>query len=96
MGITRADLQAMLSDAVTEAGIDVETRAECAGFSQEDGRVMVRLAGGEDRGGALLIGADGLRSTVRAGLLGDGEPDYAGYTQWQDAGRRPRRTAARR
>ena len=31
----------------------------------------------------MLIGADGLRSAVRAKLLGDGQPRYAGYTAWR-------------
>jgi 2-polyprenyl-6-methoxyphenol hydroxylase-like FAD-dependent oxidoreductase len=83
IGITRADLQAMLAEAVTGTDVDVHASAECAGFEQGDGRVEVRLTGGERQSGALLVGADGLRSTVRAGLLGDGDPDYAGYTQWQ-------------
>ena len=32
---------------------------------------------------SLLVGADGLRSIVRAQLAGDGEPAYAGYTSWR-------------
>jgi 2-polyprenyl-6-methoxyphenol hydroxylase-like FAD-dependent oxidoreductase len=30
-----------------------------------------------------LVGADGIRSRVRALLLGDGEPDYRGYHAWR-------------
>jgi 2-polyprenyl-6-methoxyphenol hydroxylase-like FAD-dependent oxidoreductase len=33
--------------------------------------------------GDVLIGADGLRSSVRAGLWGDRAPRYAGYTSWR-------------
>jgi 2-polyprenyl-6-methoxyphenol hydroxylase-like FAD-dependent oxidoreductase len=31
----------------------------------------------------LLVGADGLRSAIRAQLIGDGDPVYAGYTSWR-------------
>jgi 2-polyprenyl-6-methoxyphenol hydroxylase-like FAD-dependent oxidoreductase len=33
--------------------------------------------------GAILVGADGLWSRVRAKLVGDGPPRYAGYTSWR-------------
>jgi len=43
----------------------------------------VCLASGERLKGDLLIGADGLRSSVRRSLLGDGEPRYSGATCWR-------------
>jgi 2-polyprenyl-6-methoxyphenol hydroxylase-like FAD-dependent oxidoreductase len=52
-------------------------------FEADDAGVAVRLADGRRLDGALLIGADGLRSAVRAQLHGDEEPSYAGYTTWR-------------
>jgi 2-polyprenyl-6-methoxyphenol hydroxylase-like FAD-dependent oxidoreductase len=42
-----------------------------------------RLCRGLGGTGDLLIGADGLNSTVRAGLFGPEKPRYAGYTAWR-------------
>ena len=45
--------------------------------------VTVHLAGGERIRADWLIGADGIRSTVRRQLLPDLEPAYAGYVAWR-------------
>lgn len=37
----------------------------------------------------ILIGADGIRSTVRAALFGDSPPRYAGYTCWRGVAKIP-------
>jgi 2-polyprenyl-6-methoxyphenol hydroxylase-like FAD-dependent oxidoreductase len=57
--------------------------AEVTGFSLDDGGVSVRLANGEEERSDLLIGADGLRSSVRRQLAGDGDPVYQGSTAWR-------------
>jgi 2-polyprenyl-6-methoxyphenol hydroxylase-like FAD-dependent oxidoreductase len=45
--------------------------------------VTAHFASGRQASGDVLIGADGLRSRVRAQLIGDGEPVYRGYQCWR-------------
>jgi 2-polyprenyl-6-methoxyphenol hydroxylase-like FAD-dependent oxidoreductase len=81
VGVSRQDLMSMLYSALD--GAEVVTGAKLAGFEQGADGVGVRFADGREAAGDVLVGADGLRSEVRAGLLGPDEPDYAGYVQWQ-------------
>lgn len=81
VGVSRQDLQALLVEAV---GVDhIRLGARCTGFAQDKEGVRLSLADGSEEQGSLLIGADGLRSTVRAQIHGEQEPHYVGYTQWQ-------------
>jgi len=87
--IHRADLQAVLLErCAADPTISLETGATVAGFAEsaKGVEVAIRQEGGGRRLMAdLLIGADGLRSTIRAGLglgLGD-EPVWSGRTAWR-------------
>jgi 2-polyprenyl-6-methoxyphenol hydroxylase-like FAD-dependent oxidoreductase len=44
---------------------------------------VARLESGREERGHVLIGADGIGSVVRAQLLADGPPRYAGYAGWR-------------
>lgn len=79
--VHRADLQALLSREMGEEPLRLGSA--CVGFEQDERGVTVLLADGREEHADLLVGADGLRSTVRARLLGPGEPRYAGYTSWR-------------
>jgi 2-polyprenyl-6-methoxyphenol hydroxylase-like FAD-dependent oxidoreductase len=51
--------------------------------AQAGNTVSATFADGSREDGDLLIGADGLRSTVRAQFLPQVEPVYAGYVAWR-------------
>ncbi|WP_218004856.1 FAD-dependent monooxygenase [Actinomadura macra] len=93
--VSRPELHRMLTGQV---GADLRLGSRCAGLATGADGVTVRLArpGGqrEEIHRDLLVGADGLRSTVRATLMPyEPPPRYAGYTAWQgvvpDPGVRP-------
>jgi 2-polyprenyl-6-methoxyphenol hydroxylase-like FAD-dependent oxidoreductase len=81
VAIHRATLQRVLLNALGEDV--VETGREVEGYDARFDGVSVRFRDGGRAEGSLLIGADGIRSSVRARMLGDGEPLYSGYTCWR-------------
>ena len=81
VGIERGKLLSVLHEAVGDTPIHLENRV--IGYGQNGNGVVARLANGREVEGSLLIGADGLRSAVRAQLLQDGEPLYTGATVWR-------------
>ena len=52
-------------------------------FEQDENQVVARFADGSRARADLLVGADGLRSAVRAQLFPGLEPAYAGYVAWR-------------
>jgi len=81
MVVARSDLHSLLIETL---GRDrVTAAAEVTGYEIGTGQVTVKLRDGRRLEADLLIGADGLRSAVRAQMLEDGEPRYLGCTAWR-------------
>ncbi|MBB6123066.1 FAD-dependent monooxygenase [Sphingobium subterraneum] len=57
--------------------------ASVVGYEESENSVSVQLTDGRSLTADVLIGADGLRSTVRRLMLPDEAPIYAGYVAWR-------------
>lgn len=78
--IHRGDLHNILMDACRKVStISFSTGSAVTGFEDRGDRVVVNTANGDHLEGAALIGADGIRSRVRAQMFGDGDPNYIGW-----------------
>lgn len=80
-GLHRATLQHHLLAAAMSRGVHVRTSAQVGAV--DAAHATVTLVDGERISGDILIGADGLDSQVRAGVLGRHPPRYSGYTCWR-------------
>ena len=54
-----------------------------AGFEQDENKVVARFSNGKKIAADMLVGADGIRSTVRQQCLPHVLPQYAGYSAWR-------------
>ncbi len=69
-------LHQILADAV---GPGTVREGTCVGLRERGDTVSALLADGGEEPADVLVGADGIRSSIRTALLGDAEPRYAGY-----------------
>jgi 2-polyprenyl-6-methoxyphenol hydroxylase-like FAD-dependent oxidoreductase len=81
VGMRRADLQRILADALDPEALVLG--AKFTAFTQDAEGVTAHFGDGREERADLLVGADGVNSTVRAQVLGDGGPRYAGYAGWR-------------
>jgi 2-polyprenyl-6-methoxyphenol hydroxylase-like FAD-dependent oxidoreductase len=80
LGVHRADLQTVLSEA---AGESLRLDARVLAVRADDDRVVAELAHGGAEEADVLIGADGIDSIVRSELHGAGEKRFAGHVGWR-------------
>jgi salicylate hydroxylase len=77
----RADLLDVLLGGLGNAGFRLNAHVDR--FEQDTNGVTVTLADGSTATGDVLIGADGIHSTVRAQMFGQELPRYTGNVAWR-------------
>ncbi|MCW2695088.1 MAG: hypothetical protein JWR62_173 [Modestobacter sp.] len=78
----RSDLLDVLVGACAAAGVALETGRQTVDVRQDDDGVEVTCADGSVHGASAVVGADGLRSSLRA-RLSDDEPVSSGYVAYR-------------
>jgi salicylate hydroxylase len=82
--IYRPDLLGVLLQACRGSElISLETSQKVVAVDDRGDRVAARSESGQDFEGAALIGADGLWSTIRQFIVGDGKPQVAGHITYR-------------
>lgn len=80
VAIHRVDLHNILVDACKRyPGITLDENAAVAAWQDLGDRVVVSTADGRRIEGAFVVGADGLRSRIRAQMIGESDPSLIGY-----------------
>ena len=80
VSLLRADLMRLLARHVTGA---IFTRTALTAVRQSPDAVVATFADGREVVGDILVGADGLHSTVRAHFVSSDPLVYAGFTVWR-------------
>jgi len=80
-GAHRADLHAVLQRAVP--GACIRLNAKCMGVKQSGDRAVILFADGREAEADVAVGADGIRSAVRASLYGPDAPRFTGHIVWR-------------
>ncbi|MFK7841223.1 MAG: FAD-dependent monooxygenase [Sphingorhabdus sp.] len=81
--IYRADLQQVLIDALKALGGQISTDHKLIDFHESGDQVQAKFANGEIAEGDLLVGADGVRSAVRAMLWPGDEPRFTDHVAYR-------------
>ena len=80
----RADLHEMLAARARELDPDVvRLNHQATGFTENADSVELHFADGSSAQGDMLIGADGLKSVVRAQMFGAAPATYTGDAAWR-------------
>ena len=91
LGIRRAELHRILLERMQTLNVQVRLASTVAAIDDQPASdaVQVQLADGTTLRASLVIGADGVRSQLRALLFGAVEPVDTGFGVWRSIHRRP-------
>ena len=89
LGMYRPDLTAILRDRAEDAGATISYGKAVTDMTDDGGSVTIRTADGGSSRYDLLIGADGLHSTVRKAIGINEEPQPTGMGIWRAFVERP-------
>jgi len=82
--VHRAELHQMLADKVTSLKADaIHLGVTATGYTEEENKVYLNTADGQKIEGDMLIGADGIKSAIRAQMHGDEPANYTGEVAWR-------------
>jgi len=80
----RADLHELLADAVRKLKPDaIHLNRRAAGFTETEDGVELHFADGSSVRGDILVGADGLKSTIAKQIVGEIPATYTGDAAWR-------------
>jgi 2-polyprenyl-6-methoxyphenol hydroxylase-like FAD-dependent oxidoreductase len=89
LGALRSDIQEVLCDRVYAAGVNVRLGLTVSSISQDDQHAYAEFTDGSSGGYDLIVGADGIRSAVRAMLGFSAVPRPSGQSIWRVVADRP-------
>jgi 2-polyprenyl-6-methoxyphenol hydroxylase-like FAD-dependent oxidoreductase len=89
LGAVRGDIADILADEVVRAGVDVRLRTTVTELDDRGDSVVATLSDGSTETVDLVVGADGIRSTVRSMIGITDEPKPVGMGIWRTIARRP-------
>ena len=82
--IYRPDLLAVLLEACRNSDlIELHTAQKVVAVDERDDGISAQTESGQSHDGIALIGADGLWSTIRQFIVGDGRPQVAGHITYR-------------
>lgn len=89
LGIKRAEMHRVLSGQLEAFGVPVRLGTTVQALQQDEGGVHVSFSDGATAAFDLVVGADGIRSGLRALLWPKVQPTYSGFGVWRSVHRRP-------
>jgi 2-polyprenyl-6-methoxyphenol hydroxylase-like FAD-dependent oxidoreductase len=89
MGALRSDIQDVLCNRVYAAGVNVRLGLTVRSVTSDDQHAHAEFSDGSDGGYDLIVGADGIRSAVRAMLGFTAGPQPSGMSIWRVVADRP-------